>query len=499
MAKPAESKRRHHRIQPLLGVSLSDDAAIAHLQQSYADAVQGVIDIINSDLNRKKSYAPVGLQPGDAAVTELSVFADCGLPFVPDFGSFLRDFLVNDIASYTSAFCGLKEDTASNIWNPGGPLGLAWYRGQYSDHMQYLCRLDWNDRIWRGEKQQKWVDTFGGGLVLYLTELFSGRFVDRNGTKIAFDFKLDLSDLTKLSQTTMSPQAAGEIVAALVEFVGDVAFNVPCYSNTILTTAGQYRGTKDAASITQTNLGILKAAITNGQLVPGDAAKVGIPLSGDLKWAALGGSPIVGDDLTRMVAASVGTLDTGYFTALLRQASLLSKLNAADSSDSKSEWRTVFTSYKAHVIKSYLKDQFLHASGDDGNVHTYGTPGFDNDTGSNTLPNVDYADLLGKVIAFGATTAQKSVQSLCGALVRGISIISLDNEVLAEVISSVAGTLAKKVVEKVLFDWLNNYLTGPGDVKEKQAFLAILSEVHDFLINDTALMAKGKKKVGPVG
>ena len=46
--------------------------------------------------------------------------------------------------------------------------------------------------------QRAWFDAFGGGLQGYLVELFKGKFVDRNGTKVSFGLKDIITDLTNL-------------------------------------------------------------------------------------------------------------------------------------------------------------------------------------------------------------------------------------------------------------------------------------------------------------
>jgi hypothetical protein len=66
-----------------------------------------------------------------------------------------------------------------------------------------------------------------------------------------------------------------------------------------------------------------------------------------------------------------------------------------------------------------------------------------------------------------------------GAMVRGVSILSLDNEVIAEIISAAASTLAKKVVEKVLFEWFTAYLKDPSVAPDtKRQHLELFAKVH---------------------
>jgi hypothetical protein len=95
---------------------------------------------------------------------------------------------------------------------------------------------------------------------------------------------------------------------------------------------------------------------------------------------------------------------------------------------------------------------------------------------------IDYADLVGKWVSFSAKTVEKNIRSLVGGAMRGVWLASINNEVLAEVVSAAASTLAKKVAENVAYEWLTDFIVDqPGDPDAKRAFLKKLSDIHGFV------------------
>ena len=93
---------------------------------------------------------------------------------------------------------------------------------------------------------------------------------------------------------------------------------------------------------------------------------------------------------------------------------------------------------------------------------------------------MDYSDLIGKMVAYAGTTAEKSIRSVLGGVIRGVAIASLQNEVLAEVVSAIAGTLAKKVAEQFMYTWLNQFISSSNTTAtdaEKAAAMDLFSQV----------------------
>jgi hypothetical protein len=119
-----------------------------------------------------------------------------------------------------------------------------------------------------------------------------------------------------------------------------------------------------------------------------------------------------------------------------------------------------YTCYRANVIQTYLGDpppvlQFRLASG------------------------FDESPLVSKIIASASSAAQKQIASAAGGLVRGGGVAAVNNEVIAEVLSSLLGTLAKKFVEKACYVILSNVLNGLDDsLLDVQEVLRALGEIY---------------------
>src|SRR4029077_17399392 len=118
-------------------------------------------------------------------------FDDCGLPLVTNFGRFLSTFLSTELSVDTLPFCAVQQNTTTHIWLGSG-LPRRWWRESYFSQAFNLARLNRTDHVWSGAPQQAWFDAFANSLRAYLTSLFSGGFLDRNGVKLAFDFSLGL-------------------------------------------------------------------------------------------------------------------------------------------------------------------------------------------------------------------------------------------------------------------------------------------------------------------
>jgi hypothetical protein len=164
---------------------------------------------------------------------------------------------------------------------------------------------------------------------------------------------------------------------------------------------------------------------------------------------------------------------------LSRGASVVTATQAVNEIGSKkSALQKKYTCFKAGVITDNAKCIFNH---DGVNKKVYGKcpddEGRSMALSPNKVGNFDYADLLGKLVTFGGTTAEKSVRSIVGGLIRGVAIAALENEVIAEVVAALAGGLAKKFVEYVTFKGISTYIeddTNGIDAQTKQNSLHIL-------------------------
>jgi hypothetical protein len=114
-----------------------------------------------------------------------------------------------------------------------------------------------------------------------------------------------------------------------------------------------------------------------------------------------------------------------------------------------------FTCYRAQVISLTLKDNPIQ-----------------------TPAGILYTNLVGKIIASASSAAQKQVAAASGGLVRGAGVVAVNNEVLAEVVSSLLGSLAKKFVEKASFELLKTFIANYGDTPEGAAILKALEYIY---------------------
>ncbi len=438
------------------------------------------------------------LHPGPAAPAApaagssgISLLDDCGLPLVNQSGAFLNN-LQSELSSDTLHLVGFGSasnygrDTVRPFWFTG-PLSVLFpirpNFGLLNSHYQllsYLTRMNSSDDIWQDPRSQQWFAQFSDGLKQYMTDLFAGQFLDRNGTAVSFDLKAITTSLISLDTKQVAPQLAGGIITALVEFLGDQLFHVPVYSADAL---GAYRDYRKAKVTTggSTDLATLTTAVEVGSIseadskrllnlstvaakqllisgypiggpvpaaISGLAAGNPIPVSFDAVPSGGGNSPLIRSGVARLILAKIAQLDPTYATWAA----------SAPIADQVTKLRAKFTAYRAGVIADNLQGLFDNRTGATSSADgDWGRPIDEGDPAKADF-KVDYADLAGKLIAFGATSAEKSVRSLVGGLIRGVSIASLQNEVLAEVVASLAGGLSRKLVESVTYNTFQNYL-----------------------------------------
>lgn len=69
------------------------------------------------------------------------------------------------------------------------------------------------------------------------------------------------------------------------------------------------------------------------------------------------------------------------------------------------------------------------------------------------------------------------MRSIVGGLIRGVAIAALENEVIAEVVASIAAGLSRKYVEYATYTGIMSYIEGATgvDAKTKQESLTILA------------------------
>jgi hypothetical protein len=309
------------------------EKAFGALNESLESAIDRARDRIRADKrglgNYKSHVSPLRSELSAAAVVSasatapispgLSVLDDCGLPFVKKFGPFLNN-LHGEVTAKTLPFIGFGNAsqfgrvTLAPLWSPKEVLtitiGNKFLNGYYH-HVNYLARLNRNDDIWKHSGPQQWFDHFGRALALYMADLFAGKFIDRNGTKVSFDFKRLIKDFTSFDPKQMSPHLAGALVSALVEFLGDVLFQVPFYSGEILKT---YREQRDDAAAIATTTGKLKTltdAVASSNISAADARSVlgytGKDLRVNFSKISAGGkpSPVVASGLTRLILTRI--------------------------------------------------------------------------------------------------------------------------------------------------------------------------------------------------
>jgi len=512
------------------GVTLSMDpsqVSLANaydvLNQSVSAAIDKARDLVVADRSGQVSYnCPVSpllpnAQPAPGSVA-LSVLADCGIPMVGQFGPFLEN-LHSELSAVTLPFVGFGtasrfgRDTVAPLWSPPLllkiiPIDFA-HLNNYYQLVNYLTRLNPADDIWQGPRPNQWFNQFGNALKTYMTDLFAGQFIDRNGTAVSFDLNSPVNGINHLDFKQISPQLAGGIVSALVEFLGDQLFNVKFYSADIL---GAYRDCRTSASSaggTADDLATLSKSIELGSIAENDSIRLlgltaiqakqllmtgylgaandpvpqsildlkdgsDIPVACDPLNSGASIVPLVRSGVARLVLAKIAQLDPSYVSQLASVARSTDAINKIK--NKTSALQTSFTCFKAGVILANLECNFIK-DGTTGQQH--GDCALDSGRSiEENGDNFDYADLVGRLVSFGGTTAEKSVRSIVGGLIRGVAIASLQNEVIAEVVASLAGGLSRKYVEYATCTGITGYIEGANgvDAKTKQDSLTILAK-----------------------
>jgi hypothetical protein len=174
-----------------------------------------------------------------------------------------------------------------------------------------------------------------------------------------------------------------------------------------------------------------------------------------------------------LVVRKIDQLDSDQLTGLSRLAELSASLDSIEAA--QSNLQTTFTCFQTGVIANYLANLFIP----DARPGKQGEAGPDHDTGRLEGDTADYSELVGRLVSFGGTTTEKSVRSLVGTLIRGVAIASLQNEAMAELVASIAATLAKKLVESVTYNSLYQFINDPGtDPDTKRSVLNALVRWH---------------------
>jgi hypothetical protein len=467
-------------------------SACDELNNQFAIAIENVREALVADrlgratdrvsASESSNAAPENRSDGAGSV---SLLDDCGLPIVRLSGDFLSGFLDQEVATSNLPFVGFRRSSLDPLWAPPILLQIISinFRGltECYDSLHYLTRMNSNDPVWLGSGQQAWFSAFGSGLRGYMTELYSGRFVDRSGTGISFDVKGGLAGARRTDPKQVAPQLAGAIVAALCEFLGDQLFHVPFWSSDILKSYRDLRDRAASAGGIAIKLKTLTDAVRRGTIAEADAgALLGTPKGGgDLAVvfeklpSGVADSPVVASGVARMVLRKIDQLDSDYLAALLGIAPQNALLDSIE--EGQSAFQDRFTCFKTGVIRDYMINQFIP----DPRPGKQGAAGRDRDTARLSGDTTDYSDLLGRLVAFGGETAEKSVKSLVGGLIRGIAIAALQNELIAEFVASLAGTLAKKLVESITYQAYQQFIDSSDiDPDAKRAVLNALGRFH---------------------
>jgi hypothetical protein len=307
-------------------------------------------------------------------------------------------------------------------------------------------------------------------IYLYYFDYLKNDYKDRNGTKIEFDSeqiqsfaksveKQIKSRKIQLDEQNTSPQVAGQLAYVLVDSLGDCFFKVPFYSKEIIHLDNDIQeNTKNLASSSQKREE-LKLWLKNN--AP--------PLENGMQLHLE----------TRLQLEKLQKEDQNYLELSQKQQTLQkTKQEILLGSSSLQKSYTCFNAFK-HLephpegaptleIRQAIEKVYLKYT-ENGEVKTGG----------------DYADLLGKLVAYASRQAEKQTRTSIGGLIRGLSQASLDNEVIAEIIASIAGCFSKKVTEQVVYSLLKEIIENPsiqihvkirGKMYDKKYFFEKLAE-----------------------
>ena len=458
---------------------------IARVLGEATDEVRTKLDL---DFSGQVQYSQPAVGPGVSTInnpfpSSSSVFRDSGLPRIIGLSRFTESIVPRFAAEGTVPFFEVDENSVRHIWSARNLLQRNQDRRRFGNLFRFLIRMRWRDsEEWQGRRSERWEVQHRGLLAFYMTELFAGRFVDRNGTASTFSLGIDLTDFSELANFKLSPQMAGKIVGTLVEFLGDRLFQVPYYAPAILSHFQSHRALEAAILKNEADVNLIATAIQAGMLDSTQAEELGLPVSGDLDWTLLyktdgssGEVPtdpslvsnIVGSRVCRLLSQRVQELDTGFG----EQSALLA------ASDGEIE--------KILNGSSQLQSRYtIHASGLQTNAMTCiflpeesGTC----DAGS-IGGDKDYSDLVGKLVKLAGESAERNVSALMGGVVRGISLFALDNEVVAEVISSAAAVASKKAAEAFTYSFLTRFIANVNiPLSQRQDTLERWAAIHQRL------------------
>lgn len=476
-------------VQPAIGgAGESTDIGTAiksHLNQSVTE-VQSVID---QDLSGRRNYQlqPTvvmgSAMPGQVMQGTASVFGDSGLPRIRALGSFIESITPSFASSEVIPNFDISSQSVGHVWPANTRPRRNQIRNSMGNLFRFLTRMEWrNTEAWQGPRSERWVRQYRSPMAYYLNELFSGRFVDRNGNKIGFSLGVDLTSLTELSNLKLSPELAGKVISTFIEFLGDMVFQVPYYSPSLLKVYGDKRTNDAALAGSAEQLDQVQQSIVDGTLDSDTAEKLGIPVHGDLDWSVLFTpdasdpmipvsdnkvSTVIGSQTCRMLAAKVGQLDQQLVDLTATSVGLDREIASINGNSSKTQ--NAFTIHSAGIQQNALRCIFLPEDGL--TCHP-----------SNIGSSKDYANLVGKLVALAAQSAEANTRAVIGGVVRGISLFALDNEVVAEVIASSAATAAKKAAEAFTYRFVTRFINDTSvDVNQRRAVLERWRSIHERL------------------
>jgi len=278
-------------------------------------------------------------------------------------------------------------------------------------------------------------------ILTYFTELFLGRLQDRNGSKITASISIENLDITQLAtlSSDVAPKVVGDIITALTEALGDYRFGIPYYCADILST---YREQRNAADAREKNKSARDEAV--GFLSDPQKANYA-PVSE--KVPAYLRDYETGMNLAKLAKCDVASVD-------IENRRLEAEEAIRNFVNGKSAQQLAFTCVKSGLVgvKEFMSGIFF-------DNNSIGVIGNDQLVGDDWYKTYDFADLIGAIVTCAARNSYQGFKSVVGGVVRGLTIAGMNNEVLAEVLGSLFGGLAKKAAEAFAFRFLNALVT----------------------------------------
>ncbi len=263
------------------------------------------------------------------------------------------------------------------------------------------------------------------GFRTYYNDCFGGRFKDRNGTPLEFNLnKLKtlaseigdtLSGKSESGFSSTSLETTSQLIAVLVEFLGDATFQVPFFSSELAVAPKA----KIDASKQKADLETEMCAALNDLGDTVDTSSLDFLRDSTKRQA-----------LRRLTACDDALLKVN--DRLL----IFEKLTAPGNTPEKVKIFETFTCYSAKLIDKPIPGICLN----------------------NQPDTKDYAPLVGAVVATLATGSAAKIRSLVGSAIRGGAIASLQNESVAEIAAATAACVAKKIEEAVTFELLRHFI-----------------------------------------